>query len=100
MRKVRPDRRNHPGRPGRPSLADEGGTSPTIEFRLPSSLRERVEQVAQREHRTVSAVARAALENYVDAAAPPADGTETPESLDRRRGPRDRRRRMRDRRRG
>jgi hypothetical protein len=48
-------------KPGRPSLA-EGGPSPSIAFRLPASVRERAEAVAAEEGKTVSQLAREALE--------------------------------------
>jgi hypothetical protein len=48
-------------KPGRPSLA-EGGPSPSIAFRVPTAVRERAEAVALREGKTVSQLAREALE--------------------------------------
>lgn len=48
-------------RPGRPSLADDG-PSPSIAFRLPAALRKRAEEVAAEEGKTVSELAREALE--------------------------------------
>lgn len=53
-------------KPGRPSLAEEG-TSPAIAFRLPKELRERAEEVAVREGKTVSQLAREALESRLEA---------------------------------
>lgn len=49
---------------GRPSLGSSG-SSPQVAFRIPQDLREAAERVAAAEGRTVSAVARAALEEYV-----------------------------------
>src|SRR6476620_2320065 len=48
-------------RPGRPSLAEDG-PSPSIAFRVPQALRERADEVALREGKTVSQLAREALE--------------------------------------
>ena len=53
-------------RPGRPSLA-EGGPSPSIAFRVPAALRERAEEVAAREGKSVSELAREALEARLSA---------------------------------
>jgi hypothetical protein len=53
-------------KPGRPALADEG-PSPSIAFRVPATLRERAEQVAAREGKTVSELAREALEARIAA---------------------------------
>lgn len=53
-----------PERRGRPSLTG-GGISPMINFRVPAQLRERVDEVASREHKTVSALVREALEARV-----------------------------------
>ena len=53
-------------KPGRPSLADDG-PSPAIAFRVPSELRQRAEEVAAREGKTVSELAREALEARVEA---------------------------------
>lgn len=49
-------------RPGRPSLEQEDGPSPSIAFRVPASLRKRAEEVAAQEGKSVSALAREALE--------------------------------------
>ncbi|HVA60552.1 MAG TPA: hypothetical protein VNG13_08450 [Mycobacteriales bacterium] len=53
-------------KPGRPALA-EGGPSPAIAFRLPSELRRRVEALATKEGKTVSQLAREALESRLEA---------------------------------
>jgi len=53
-------------KPGRPSLAGDG-PSPAIAFRVPSELRQRAEEVAAREGKTVSELAREALEARVEA---------------------------------
>lgn len=53
-------------KPGRPSLAKQG-PSPAIAFRLPRELRERAEALAAREGKTVSQLAREALESRVEA---------------------------------
>lgn len=48
-------------KPGRPPLADHG-PSPSIAFRVPATLREQAEELAAREGKTVSQLAREALE--------------------------------------
>lgn len=48
-------------RPGRPSLAEDG-PSPSIAFRVPASVREQAEAIAAKEGKTVSQLAREALE--------------------------------------
>ena len=53
-------------RPGRPSLAEDG-PSPSIAFRVPAALRQRAEEVAAREGKTVSELAREALEARIKA---------------------------------
>jgi hypothetical protein len=53
-------------KPGRPALAGEG-PSPVIAFRLPADLRERAEAVAAEEGKTVSQLAREALESRLAA---------------------------------
>lgn len=53
-------------KPGRPALADEG-PSPSIAFRVPAALREQAEAVAAREGKTVSQLAREALESRIGA---------------------------------
>lgn len=48
-------------KPGRPSL-DEAGPSPSIAFRVPTSVREQAASLAAKEGKTVSQLAREALE--------------------------------------
>jgi cation transport regulator ChaC len=48
-------------KPGRPGLTEQG-PSPSIAFRVPAALREKAEQLAAREGKTVSQLAREALE--------------------------------------
>jgi predicted HicB family RNase H-like nuclease len=55
-------------RAGRPSLAGHGGRSPQITFRTPPSLHDAAEQQARREGKTVSQLAREALEHYLRSA--------------------------------
>jgi hypothetical protein len=50
---------------GRPSLTGASRHSPRVSFRLPDHERERAEQVARAEGKTVSALAREALERYL-----------------------------------
>jgi hypothetical protein len=50
---------------GRPSLTSAGRHSPRVSFRLPDIALERAEQVARQEGKTVSALAREALERYL-----------------------------------
>ncbi|HYS35191.1 MAG TPA: hypothetical protein VEO01_06050 [Pseudonocardiaceae bacterium] len=50
---------------GRPSLTGHGQHSPRVSFRLPAEERELAERVAQQEGKTVSALAREALEHYL-----------------------------------
>ncbi len=50
---------------GRPSLSGEATRSPQVTFRLPADLRAETEELAAREGKRVSEVARAALEEYV-----------------------------------
>lgn len=52
---------------GRPSLTGQGQSSPRIAFRLPPDLRAKAEAVAEREGKTVSALAREALEERLRA---------------------------------
>lgn len=52
-------------RGGRPSLGSKG-SSPSIAFRIPPELRAQAEEVAEREGRTISAIAREQLERYVE----------------------------------
>jgi hypothetical protein len=51
---------------GRPSLNGESAESPTIGFRLTPDLRERATAIAQQEGLSISALARRALEDYVN----------------------------------
>lgn len=53
-------------KPGRPALTGEG-PAPAIAFRLPAALRERAEAVAAEEGKTVSQLAREALESRIAA---------------------------------
>ena len=50
-------------KPGRPSLGE--GRSPAIAFRLPKELRNQADSLAAREGKTVSELAREALEELV-----------------------------------
>lgn len=52
-------------RVGRPSLGSSGRHSPRVSFRLSEDVRSRAEQVAHREGKTVSQLAREALERYL-----------------------------------
>lgn len=52
---------------GRPSLSGENTTSPQIAFRVPADLRDDAERVAADEHKTVSQLAREALEERLKA---------------------------------
>lgn len=52
-------------RPGRPSLGAPGRHSPRVSFRIPEQTRRRAEQRAAREGRSVSELAREALERYL-----------------------------------
>jgi len=52
-------------KPGRPSLAR--GRSPAVAFRLPQELRYKAELVAEREGKTISQLAREALESRLEA---------------------------------
>ncbi|WP_420111652.1 hypothetical protein [Pseudactinotalea sp.] len=54
-------------RRGRPSLSGEGRPSPQVAFRVPEHVRARAEAVAASEGRSISALARAALEEYLAA---------------------------------
>jgi len=53
-------------RPGRPPLGTTGQVSPRVSFRIPEQTRRRVEQRARAEGRSVSEVAREALERYLE----------------------------------
>lgn len=52
---------------GRPSLTGASEPSPRVSFRLAPDIRDRAAAVAEREGKTVSALAREALERYLDA---------------------------------
>jgi hypothetical protein len=52
-------------RVGRPSLGGGAGSSPRVNFRMSDALRERALERARREGKTVSELAREALEHYV-----------------------------------
>ncbi len=52
-------------KPGRPSLAD--GRSPAVACRLPRELRQKAEALAEREGKTISQLAREALESRLEA---------------------------------
>jgi predicted HicB family RNase H-like nuclease len=52
-------------RRGRPSLAGKAETSPRVSFRIPERLRRTADERARREGRTVSDLAREALEHYL-----------------------------------
>jgi hypothetical protein len=50
---------------GRPSLARSGGHSPTLQVRVPESVRDAVVALAERRHVKPSVVIREALEEYL-----------------------------------
>ncbi|MGB0095896.1 MAG: hypothetical protein WBP81_25575 [Solirubrobacteraceae bacterium] len=52
-------------RVGRPSLGGRAGSSPRVNFRISNGLHERALERARREGKTVSELAREALEDYV-----------------------------------
>jgi len=52
-------------RVGRPSLGGSAGSSPRVNFRITDSLHQRALERAGREGKTVSELAREALEDYV-----------------------------------
>ena len=52
-------------RVGRRSLGGAGGTSPRVNFRMTAELQARAQARAEREGKTVSEIAREALEQYV-----------------------------------
>jgi hypothetical protein len=52
-------------RVGRKSLGDTGGTSPRLNFRMTAELQARAQARAEREGKTVSEIAREALDEYV-----------------------------------
>jgi hypothetical protein len=52
---------------GRPSLSGDATPSPQIAFRVPQSVRDQAAQIAEREGKTISQLAREALEARVRA---------------------------------
>lgn len=52
-------------RRGRPSLTGDAQTSPRVSFRIPEQLRRIADERARREGRTVSDLAREALEHFL-----------------------------------
>jgi hypothetical protein len=52
-------------RPGRPALGTVGQHSPRVSFRVPEQVRRQAEQRAAAEGRSVSEIARDALERYL-----------------------------------
>ena len=50
---------------GRPRVGTESGPSPQVRTRVPQALKDQLAELAQRQHRTESAVMREALEAYV-----------------------------------
>ena len=52
-------------RPGRPALGTVGQHSPGVSFRVPEQVRRQAEQRAAAEGRSVSEIARDALERYL-----------------------------------
>ncbi|PZS19013.1 MAG: hypothetical protein DLM60_10825 [Pseudonocardiales bacterium] len=52
-------------RPGRPSLSGGSTHSPQVTFRIPDQLHRQAVDAAEREGKTVSALAREALEQYL-----------------------------------
>lgn len=64
VRRAVDDVRTKVGR-GRPSLTGGREHSPRVSFRVPRDVRERAEQVAEREGKTVSQLAREAFEEHV-----------------------------------
>ncbi|MDN5915113.1 MAG: ribbon-helix-helix protein, CopG family [Pseudonocardia sp.] len=55
-------------RPGRPALGEVGQHSPRVSFRVPEQVRRQAEQRAAAEGRSVSEIAREALERYLQGA--------------------------------
>lgn len=51
---------------GRPALGTKGGASPVVRARVPQALKERVAEIAAREHRNESDIVRDALAAYVE----------------------------------
>ena len=54
-------------RGGRPSLSGRTQTSPQIAFRVPKEVRDKALEVAARQHKSLSQLAREALENLLEA---------------------------------
>ncbi|MBS1848762.1 MAG: CopG family transcriptional regulator [Actinobacteria bacterium] len=54
-------------RAGRPSLSAEDARSPQISFRVPNSLRNEASEIARREGKSLSQLAREALEDRIRA---------------------------------
>ena len=54
-------------RSGRPSLTGEAAVSPRVTFRLPPGIRDRAAAIAEREGKSISQLAREALEQRVEA---------------------------------
>jgi cell pole-organizing protein PopZ len=52
-------------RGGRPSLSGEAAASPQIAFRVSPAVRDKAAAVASAEHKTISDLAREALERYL-----------------------------------
>ncbi|MDN5860896.1 MAG: ribbon-helix-helix protein, CopG family [Pseudonocardia sp.] len=52
-------------RPGRPALGAVGQHSPRVSFRVPEQVRRKAEERAAAEGKSVSEIARAALERYL-----------------------------------
>lgn len=52
--------------PGRKSLSRNGSHSPSVQYRVPMDVRERVERLAERTGSTVSKIGRIALEEYLE----------------------------------
>lgn len=52
-------------RVGRKSLAGAGGVSPRVNFRMTAELQGRAQAQAEKEGKTISEIAREALERYV-----------------------------------
>ena len=50
---------------GRPSLSGQATASPQIAFRVPSAVRDRAAEIAAREGKTISQLAREALEDRI-----------------------------------
>lgn len=51
---------------GRPSIGAKAGASPVVRARVPQALKDRVVELAEREHRNESDVVRDALAAYVE----------------------------------